>query len=53
MESLQLRVRASELASEGDVLSAMILDEYARLLDQGHSWEQLLDDVDVRAPYLN
>jgi shikimate kinase len=49
----QLRTAANELAAQGDVLSAMILDDIAYLLARGHEWKNLLDDVQVREPYLN
>jgi hypothetical protein len=48
-----LRDRANELAAEGDIIAAMILDDCAMLLERGHTWEQMLDDVAVRAPYAN
>ena len=48
-----LRDRANDLAEQGDILGAMMLDGIALLLERGVPWPRLLDDVDVRAPFLN
>lgn len=48
-----LRQSANDLAEQGDIVAALILDDIACLLERGHVWEQLLDDVAIRAPYVN
>lgn len=48
-----LRIRAAEYTIQGDLVSAILLDTIATALERGIQWSELLDDVQVRAPYLN
>lgn len=52
-EISDLRMRANELAVEGDVVGAMMLDDIAYALEHGRDWSELLDDVAVRPPYVS
>lgn len=52
-DSIALQDRANELAAQGEIVSAMMLDDIALLLERGHDWNELLDDVVVRAPLLD
>jgi hypothetical protein len=47
-EIIALRELATNLAKLGDVISAIVFDDYAYALSRGRTWEQLIDDVIVR-----
>src|ERR1700730_15322278 len=50
---LVLQKFANQLAAKGYIVEAMHVDSCAYLLEHGFTWSQMLDDVTVRAPYLN
>jgi hypothetical protein len=52
-EIQDLKFCATVLAIEGDLVSAGILKDIALLLRHGHTWSEMLDDVVVRAPFVN
>lgn len=52
-EANELHACAAERAAHGDVVSAIVIDALAIALERGKTWPELLDDIQVRVPYLN
>lgn len=47
-EITELQELATKLAMLGDIVSAIVFDDYAYNLGRGRTWKQLIDDVVIR-----